>query len=289
MPWTLKAGSEIVAELGTETPGSTPDTRSWPVRPNAAFDRLRPTIALFTAARSDFSEPMPGSLTGIANEDERSRAIREWLRNSPAAQRRSEADRQLRALDLSVVDDAGNTVPFWNVSISALPLPPTPGRVHHTMKDAGFGDEPPFYMVFATLREPMVGPGAPPIGGPVLRGVVSVMVMRNRILLFGVAMLLGGLGGMLGSIVGNAAGKRGLFIGGAVGGIIGAWLSGVIASRRQWIPRSAALGASAGAATGFLLAALVATQTLGSPVGPILSTVLIGVGAVVGSRFQPRG
>jgi hypothetical protein len=92
-----------------------------------------------------------------------------------------------------------------------------------------------------------------------------------------------GLGGLLGSIVGNAAGKTGLFVGGVVGGLLGAASSGIVASRRHWIPRSATFRTSAGAAIGFLAAALIATQTLGSPVGPILSTTLIGLGALAGA------
>lgn len=112
--------------------------------------------------------------------------------------------------------------------------------------------------------------------------------MRSRLLLFITACLLGGLGGMLGSIVGNAAGKTGLFVGGVSGGLLGAAASGAIASGRQWIPRSGALPTSVGAALGFLSAALVATQTLSSPAGPILSTALIGLGAVAGASLHHR-
>jgi hypothetical protein len=42
-----------------------------------------------------------------------------------------------------------------------------------------------------------------------------------------------------------------------------------------------------GAAIGFLLACAVAANTLSSPVGPIMSTLLIGVGAVLGSSRAP--
>ena len=107
--------------------------------------------------------------------------------------------------------------------------------------------------------------------------------MRNRLLLFLVSCFLGGLGGLLGSIVGNAGGKTGLFAGGVVGGLLGASSSGAVASARRWIPRSAAFRTSVGASIGFLAAALVATQTLGSPIGPVLSTSLIGLGALAGA------
>jgi len=107
--------------------------------------------------------------------------------------------------------------------------------------------------------------------------------VRHRLLLFLVSCFLGGFGGVLGSIAGNAGGKTGLFIGGVVGGLLGASSSGAVASARRWIPRSAAIRTSVGASVGFLAAALIATQTLGSPIGPVLSTSLIGLGALAGA------
>jgi hypothetical protein len=107
--------------------------------------------------------------------------------------------------------------------------------------------------------------------------------MRHRVLLFLAACFLGGLGGVLGSILGNAGGKTGLFVGGVVGGLLGAGSTGALASARRWIPRAAALRTGVGASIGFLAAALIATRTLSSPVGPFLSTSLIGIGALVGA------
>lgn len=88
---------------------------------------------------------------------------------------------------------------------------------------------------------------------------------------------------MLGSIVGGAAGKPGLFAGGVIGGLAGAIVSTVVARRMQWIHPEAARATAVGTAVGFLAAAAVATQTLSSPVGPILSTSLIGAGALIGA------
>ena len=110
--------------------------------------------------------------------------------------------------------------------------------------------------------------------------------MRHRLLLFFVSCFLDGLGGLLGSIVGHAAGNTGLFVGGVIGGLLGASSSGAVASGRGWIPRTATVRTSVGASIGFLAAALIATQTLGSPIGPILSTCLIGLGALVGAGRQ---
>jgi hypothetical protein len=112
--------------------------------------------------------------------------------------------------------------------------------------------------------------------------------MRHRLLLFVVSCVLGGLGGVLGSIIGNAAGKTGLFVGGIAGGLLAASSSGLVARWRGWIPPHRAMRTGVCAAIGFLAAALIATQTLGSPIGPILSTSLIGFGALVGAGRADR-
>jgi len=110
--------------------------------------------------------------------------------------------------------------------------------------------------------------------------------MKHRVALFIVACLLAGLGGMLGSIVGNAAGRRGLMVGGVVGGLLGAVASAFVARGRQWIGPSQVTPSAIGACIGFLAAAGIATQTLSSPVGPVLSTLLVGFGAVLGASLH---
>jgi hypothetical protein len=98
-----------------------------------------------------------------------------------------------------------------------------------------------------------------------------------------VSCLVGGASAVLGSIVGAAAGKRGLFAGAILGGLAGAVASASVARRLQWIRPEAARSTAVGTAIGFLAAAAVATQTLQSPVGPVLSTGLIGLGALFGA------
>lgn len=110
--------------------------------------------------------------------------------------------------------------------------------------------------------------------------------MRPRVLLFLSSCFLGGLGGVLGSVVGNAGGRIGLFTGGVMGGLIGAAVSSYLARWRGWIRPEQHGTTAIGAGIGFLAAALVATQTLRSPVGPVLSTVLIGVGALAGAGVR---
>ena len=107
-----------------------------------------------------------------------------------------------------------------------------------------------------------------------------------RTLLFVISCVLGGLGGALGSIAGHAAGQAGLWIGGIVGGLVGAIAAAAIARARHWITPAQFPTTAAGAGVGFLLAAAVAVKTVSSPVGPVLSTALIGLGALVGARFH---
>lgn len=104
--------------------------------------------------------------------------------------------------------------------------------------------------------------------------------------LFIVASLLGGAGGAVGSILGNAAGRTGLFVGGVVGGILAAVAAAGIARWRRWIDPSRMWSTAVGGAVGFIAAALVATNTLASPVGPVLSTLLVGSGALLGAGWR---
>ena len=107
--------------------------------------------------------------------------------------------------------------------------------------------------------------------------------MRARVLLFLTAMVVGGAGGMLGSILGGAGGRSMLFVGGYIGGIVVAPLTARIAVRRRWIPPERATRVAIGAAAGFALAATIAINTLSSPIGPVLSTTLVGIGALLGA------
>jgi hypothetical protein len=105
----------------------------------------------------------------------------------------------------------------------------------------------------------------------------------NRAALFLVACALGGLGGAVGSMVGHAFGKGGLWAGGILGGILASMLVARIALWRRWIVPSQFWPTALGTAMGFLVACAVAVNTLSTPVGPILSTLLVGAGALLGS------
>ena len=97
----------------------------------------------------------------------------------------------------------------------------------------------------------------------------------------------GGAGGVLGSMIGAAFGKTALFAGGVIGGVIATPIAVALAGRFGWIDRRAAKPAAIGATLGFLAAAAIAVNTLSSPVGPVLSTLLIPIGAWLGERRSP--
>lgn len=96
---------------------------------------------------------------------------------------------------------------------------------------------------------------------------------------------LGGVGGALGSMLGNNMGRGGVFIGGFVGGVCLVVAGGYLSKRWQWISRNQRFWTIVGGILGFGLASLVALTTLSSPLGPLLSTLMIGTGAVLGARI----
>ncbi len=108
----------------------------------------------------------------------------------------------------------------------------------------------------------------------------------RQVQLFFTTAIFGGLGAAVGSILGHSMGKAGLYTGAVLGGIVFIALAVRLAIWRSWIPRSQLTPTLIGGEVGFLVAAPLAVQMLSSPVGPIMSTILIGAGALVGSRRE---
>lgn len=107
----------------------------------------------------------------------------------------------------------------------------------------------------------------------------------RRSFLFITAALLCGVGGMLGSMAGHGiAHDPGLIAGGVLGVLITSVLTGWIATAAKWITVEQRSRTIIWTSIGSVLASLIATHTLSSPVGPILSTALAGIGALYGSR-----
>ena len=92
-----------------------------------------------------------------------------------------------------------------------------------------------------------------------------------------------GLGAMAGSILGNAAGPPGLRVGAVAGGVLGL-LGAVTAARRlAWLPRGETRGAFVGGLVGFAFAVPITLTHMGSPLIPVLSCGLVGIGALLGA------
>ena len=108
------------------------------------------------------------------------------------------------------------------------------------------------------------------------------------VLLFMLLVAAGGAGGLGGSIVGSYFGPTGLFIGGACGGLIAAPLAALLAARLGWLARPERGLTALGAALGFAAAATVAVLTIQSPVGPLLSPLLVGLGGFIGRALARR-
>lgn len=107
----------------------------------------------------------------------------------------------------------------------------------------------------------------------------------RRVFLFITAMILCGLGGMGGSMLGHGiADDVGLIFGGVIGVLITAVATGYLASAARWISVEQRKRTIIWTAAGSVIASLIATHSLSNPVGPILSTMLAGIGALIGSR-----
>jgi hypothetical protein len=106
----------------------------------------------------------------------------------------------------------------------------------------------------------------------------------NLVKLFLFMLLMAGAGGALGSMAGHSLGRGGLITGGVVGGSLLVVAAGFLATRWGWLHPGQRVWAIAGGVFGFLLAVMVTLSTLSSPIGPVLSTLLVGTGAVLGAK-----
>ncbi len=97
-----------------------------------------------------------------------------------------------------------------------------------------------------------------------------------------------GMAAVAGSILGNALGKTGLMVGAVIGGIAGVDIAVAIAARLRWIDRTDRMAGFLGGLVGFALAAPIAVFNLHTPVTPVLSCALTGVGVLVGVGIGRR-
>lgn len=109
---------------------------------------------------------------------------------------------------------------------------------------------------------------------------------RKSALLF---LLVSGFAGVLtflGSAVGHLLGTTGVFAGAIVGGIIGVFVAARIAVSRKILGPKRFAGATIGGVLGLILAAEIATHNMSTPVVPLASILLIGLGAVFGAASR---
>lgn len=92
-----------------------------------------------------------------------------------------------------------------------------------------------------------------------------------------------GVAAVVGSILGNAAGPRGLMVGAVAGGILGVIAAVGAARRFAWIPREETRGASLGGLAGFALAIPITLTYMQTPLIPVLSCGLVGIGVLLGA------
>ena len=110
----------------------------------------------------------------------------------------------------------------------------------------------------------------------------------NRVFVFMTAIIGAGLFAAVGSMAGHLAGNTGVMVGGVLGGLVGVALAIRVAVWRRWITPNDFAAATLGGEIGFLLAVLIAVKTLSSPVGPVLSTLLVGIGTLAGLGMNSR-
>jgi hypothetical protein len=102
---------------------------------------------------------------------------------------------------------------------------------------------------------------------------------------FALLVLAGGAGAFAGSVLGNAFGRTALFAGALIGGALASAAAAFLSATFKWIHTAERMPTAIGAVVGFLVAAGIAVNTLSSPIGPVTSALLIGIGGLLGRRW----
>ena len=113
-----------------------------------------------------------------------------------------------------------------------------------------------------------------------------IRMTRKSLLLFLLVCGFGGVGTFLGSVVGHFFGTVGVFSGAIIGGVVGVFVATRIAVNRQILGPKRFAAATIGGILGLILAAEIATRNMSTPVVPLASILLIGLGAVVGAASR---
>lgn len=112
--------------------------------------------------------------------------------------------------------------------------------------------------------------------------------MKQNITLFLIVCFLSGAGTLFGSVLGHSLGRNGLFLGALVGGCLGVLASTWLAIRLKLIARSTYGAVAVTAMAGFILASIIAVANLHTPIIPLASIALTGLGAISGKIYVSR-
>src|SRR5258706_2318166 len=111
---------------------------------------------------------------------------------------------------------------------------------------------------------------------------------HKNISLFLIVCFLSGVGILSGSVLGHSAGGNGLFIGAMVGGSLGVLASTWLAIRFNLIERSTYGAVAMSGLVGFALASGIAITNLHTPIIPLMSVALVGLGTMVGKSYVSK-
>ena len=103
----------------------------------------------------------------------------------------------------------------------------------------------------------------------------------KALFLFLIVCVSAGIVAFVGSVLGGAIGQTQLFIGGIIGGLVGVVIGGWIAQRRRLINENELKSTIIGGCVGFIIATVIALNNLHTPVIPLLSTSLTGIGTLI--------
>lgn len=154
MSFTLMSHGRALGRTGVELPPPAPRVRSWQFIPAAPFAEVRPLFAALPAAIEDSQEAIPthGDLEEIPAA-EREAHMRELLRTDRRMVRFIELSEQLEALDLALLDAAGNRLAAATIGVTQLEIAAEAFRDVLSSVDASAdltaALTPPFYLLVA--------------------------------------------------------------------------------------------------------------------------------------------
>jgi len=106
------------------------------------------------------------------------------------------------------------------------------------------------------------------------------MALRD-LYLFLLVCLFAGFLTFAGSVLGHAMRQTGLFVRAVIGGFAGVGLAIWVSTRAGFLPKANYLPALIGGVTGYVVAAVISANSLWTPIIPLASVALIGVGSLV--------